>query len=166
MSRAPRKTRSLEERFWSKVNKNGPTMLGMDTPCWVWTGYLTHGYGTIGAGRRYAGRLRATHVAYELEHGPIPKGMCVLHECDNRACVRHLFLGTQKENMDDKMQKGRYGNRAKLTEQDVLLIRQKYVRGHSTYAVLAAEFGVAASTIGYAIKARHWHSRLGATSIT
>ncbi len=43
-------------------------------------------------------------------HGPVPKGLCVLHHCDNRACcnVAHLFLGDLQANVDDMMAKGRH----------------------------------------------------------
>lgn len=75
--------------------------------CWVWSGTInrTTGYGSLTVERksRYAHRL-----AWELDHGPIPAGLCVLHRCDNRRCVRpdHLFLGTFADNTRDMMAKG------------------------------------------------------------
>jgi hypothetical protein len=51
----------------------------------------------------------AHRIAYQEAVGPIPKGKSVLHTCDNPSCVNqvHLFLGTQKENIADMVQKGR-----------------------------------------------------------
>ncbi len=97
-------------RFWSKVNKDGPVPphvpeLGQ---CWEWTAYRNpYGYGEIG--RSHPRRVEVTHrVGWELAHGPAGD-LCVLHKCDNPACVRasHLFLGTRTENMADKVRKGR-----------------------------------------------------------
>ena len=52
----------------------------------------------------------AHRLAWTLVHGPIPRGMWVLHHCDVRNCINvdHLFLGTSQDNIDDKMQKGRW----------------------------------------------------------
>ena len=54
----------------------------------------------------------ANRAAWELLVAQIPSGLCVLHRCDQPACVnpQHLFLGTQLENIKDCKTKGRTGN--------------------------------------------------------
>jgi len=96
------------DRLWKRVNKNGPIHPVLKTNCWLWLGIIrSDGYGAIGyEGRKSVG----VHVvAWELEYGPVPVGYYVLHRCDNRACVRHLFLGTHSDNMVDMAQKQRSG---------------------------------------------------------
>lgn len=72
----------------------------------------------------------AHRLAWELTHGPIPGGQCVLHRCDVPHCVNpaHLFLGTQKHNMGDAAQKGRLHvsrpNGQRLTPDDVAELRR------------------------------------------
>jgi hypothetical protein len=83
----------VADRFWALVRKS-PDPDG----CWEWVGRIAKdGYG----------QLRAHRFAWTLLHGPIPEGQHVLHKCDNRKCVRHTFLGTQQDNMDDMVSKGR-----------------------------------------------------------
>jgi hypothetical protein len=93
------------DRFWSKVNKTAG--------CWLWTASKDDaGYG----GFKYAKKWDKSHrVAYLICKGTIPAGQCVCHTCDNRSCVNpdHLFLGTQKDNMQDCSQKSRIYNSSK-----------------------------------------------------
>lgn len=120
--------RSLEDRFWEKVNKNGPFII--DTPCWEWTGSLTKGYGYIGINNctknEYAHRL-----SWIMAYGEIPDKLHVLHKCDNSKCVNpdHLWIGTNKDNQQDMIRKGRHNPvsfpgqsnpSAKLTNEQVI----------------------------------------------
>jgi len=77
--------------------------------CWLWTGCVTtFGYGFYRW--KKPNKMVHTHrIAWELEHGPIPEGMHVLHKCDVRPCCNpaHLWLGTHQENMADMRAKGR-----------------------------------------------------------
>lgn len=93
---------TVEDRFWRHVEKN--------EDCWTWTGSLkSDGYGRLGAGGASGRYLCAHRVSYELHHGEIPKGMVVMHECDNPACVNpaHLSLGTYSDNTQQACDKGR-----------------------------------------------------------
>jgi len=74
--------------------------------CWLWTSAMRGGYGVFWL----HGHCTSAHrVSWSLHHGPIPADMNVLHKCDTPACVNpaHLFLGTQQDNADDMLAKGR-----------------------------------------------------------
>ena len=91
----------LEERFRAKV------AVGAPNDCWEWQGTRRNdGYGLFWNGSR---QVRAHRAAWELEHSSIPQGLNICHRCDNPPCVNpsHLFLGTQKDNLDDMREKGR-----------------------------------------------------------
>lgn len=78
--------------------------------CWLWTASTKNGYGQINLGRRGRDRIRYAHrLMWLLVRGRIPRGLCVLHACDTRTCVRprHLFLGTKRTNSQDMVAKGR-----------------------------------------------------------
>ena len=90
-----RRVRPLEERFWEKVEKRGAD------ECWRWTAAIDNtGYGRIGLGRRCDGTVQAHILMYELKVGPIPEGMFIDHQCNNRWCVNpnHLRLVERFEN--------------------------------------------------------------------
>ena len=76
--------------------------------CWLWVGSINHRYGWLVVRGR---KVRAHRFSYELAYGLIPVGLLVLHRCDNPPCVRpdHLFVGTQTDNMQDMLRKGRCG---------------------------------------------------------
>jgi hypothetical protein len=114
------------------------TKIDADTGCWNWTASKCgKGYGQF----KLDGKMRLAHrVSYEMHTGPIPVGMSVCHQCDNKACINpsHFFLGTNLDNVADKVAKGRQ-TRHKLTEADVLAIR---AANGVSQKELAAQFGV------------------------
>jgi len=87
-----------EERFWAKVDKDGPTVRVDLGPCWVWVAPLRgDGY----AGFYLNGRQPKAHrVAYEWAGKVIPDGYDLDHLCRTRHCVNpaHLEPGTEVEN--------------------------------------------------------------------
>jgi len=92
------------QRMAEKIERRGPD------ECWPWRPSVGRGeYGAI----RFRGRAgaRATRVLWGLVYGPIPPGLMVCHTCDYRPCMnlRHLFLGTAKDNAQDRARKGRAG---------------------------------------------------------
>jgi hypothetical protein len=130
-------------------------------PCREWGGAkMSRGYGV----RRYKGTSWLAHRAeWDEAVGPIPDGLQVLHRCDNRPCreVRHLFLGTVQDNMQDMVSKDRHarGERnghAKLTEAQVVELRTRRAAGGVTQRALAAEYGVSEQTVCDILKRRRW----------
>lgn len=129
-------------RFLEKVD-----LTGGSAACWEWQGAIgSDGYGRL----RRGGRTYSAHrYSYRVFKGTLPKGLCVLHRCDNTRCVNptHLFLGTKKENMRDMLLKGRQGRSTPhLTVDQVDEIRRRVHRGESKTA-LAEEFSVCRSTV-------------------
>lgn len=160
--RRPVKPTPASERFWQKVDRNGPTVREELGPCWVWTAHRdTTGYGIFGISARL--HAMAHRFAWAEEHGQIPDGLKVLHRCDNPPCVRpdHLFLGTQADNIVDRDRKGRtaWGERqskAKLTVEAVMEIRRRLADGSSSQAELARMFGVTRPSISQIATGKHW----------
>ena len=112
-----------------------------ESGCMEWQGYINKsGYGGITISRK---PLPAHRWVWILSKGNIPKGLHVLHHCDNRKCVNidHLFLGTNNDNTMDKVSKGRQAKGSmfpftKITENEIQKI------------ILLAKSGVDYKTIG------------------
>jgi len=153
------------QRFWKKVRKS--------SGCWEWQGHLSNGYGIFGHD------TKAHRASWQLSVGAIPVGLCVLHRCDNRACVRpdHLFIGTVGDNNKDRAAKGRskgtfpsgdahpakqrLGGKhwcAKLSGVDVLNIRNKSESGE-TQTAIARHFNVHPATISRIVR-REWRGEV------
>jgi hypothetical protein len=157
--------KSLRDRLYDKF------LIHPGTRCWIWTGSRRmSGYGELRIRRRYKNPMLATRLSWELHYGTIPHGLCVLHECDNPACINpeHLFLGTVADNNHDKTRKGRQARGARLIarcrigrerspnflkEVDVIFIR---AHPELSGVALAARFGVDCSTISRVRTGNTW----------
>lgn len=149
-----RKSIPLYDKLFSQLKLVGD--------CWEWQGYLmANGYGVIVDVRA----KKLVHRAmYEIIHGPIPDGLFCCHRCDNPKCCRpeHLFLGTHRENMDDMDSKGRrrapkgvQHPRAKVSDDDVLLMRQMYSEGVMIVDI-AKRFPVVPCTVSAIVNHKTW----------
>lgn len=129
--------------------------------CWFWIGYKDpNGYGRLHVGNI---PMLASRLSYQLHLGDIPDGKYVCHKCDIPACVNpeHLFLGTQRDNVADMIEKGRDRKRglpgiehhaSKLNDENVRLIRMS----DQTDAGLARQFNVSRATIHAVRKRKTW----------
>lgn len=145
--------------FWDRVDTSGE--------CWEWQGARTRdGYGVVSV---FGNAERSHRVAYILEYGRIPNGRIICHSCDNPSCVRpaHLFVGTDKDNSDDKKLKGRGVNGIHLGEKNpsskvtwpiVAAIREEYTTGDITQRLLAEKYGIVQSQVGRIVRGEHWTS--------
>ena len=137
-------------RFWRRVVR---------TPegCLLWTGAKDKdGYGKFD-------NHRAHVFAYIDRVGPVPPGLQLNHSCPNKACVIHVYPGTQKQNIADAMAAGtrrstarEQSHVAKLKEVDVASIRERYAAGGIFQWQLAQEYGVVRQTITRIVNLQNW----------
>lgn len=157
-------------RFLSKVH--------IGDGCWLWTGRkMKSGYGVFLMSELHT-TILAHRAAYTLFCGSIPQGLYVCHSCDITSCVnpKHLWVGTQKDNLQDMSRKGRSttGDKSswrlypalvrrgsqlsnhKLTESIVVEARRRYTAGSATLTRLSKEYGVSLGTMCWALKGKTW----------
>lgn len=135
------------------------------TGCWNWTGsFQSGGYGEISVRGR---KLRAHRYFWEDANGPIPAGLIVCHRCDNPKCVNpeHLFLGTHRDNCEDKVSKGRASagklerhGHAKLTVASVEEMRAQKEAEGTSYRDLGRAFGVSETVARKAVLGITWRA--------
>lgn len=168
--------RSLEDRFWTKIDQNGPVMPGMSTSCWTWMGAKdTGGYGNFNLGMRF---VKAHSFAFTQKNGALPEGKFVLHTCDNPSCCNpaHLYAGTKKDNAQDRerrqrgnhavgqrhgcvthpgLHRGERNGRAKMTEDTVRDLRRRHREGERA-ASLARAYGLTKTTVSGILRGKLW----------
>lgn len=143
----------FKQRFWSKVKKcrNG---------CWIWTACIgSDGYGRVQCAEHRC--ERAHRIAYQIRYGEIPKGIVIMHSCDNSLCVnpQHLKVGSPLENSQDMVLKGRSAKgekcaRTKFSDKTVAEIRRFYADGNISYLALGEKFKMSKANIGKIINNR------------
>jgi hypothetical protein len=145
-----------EERFWKKVDRRG------DDECWNWTAYVERaGYGQFRPTKPKL--VKAHRFSYELHYGPILDGKInrVCHACDNRKCVnpKHLWLGTQKDNLADARAKGRLDPQmaaaTKLNKTTAREIKELIMQGISGKDI-SVQYGISEQLACDIKKSRRW----------
>jgi hypothetical protein len=149
-------------RFWSHV-----AITGDDNLCWLWVGNrFKNGYGFQKINHK---RIRAHRIAWSYPDYVIPDGMFICHSCDTPLCCnpKHLFLGTNQDNLDDMRNKGRGylfpvrrgedNYSSKLNSYQVGLIRSRYLSGSITQTALAKEYGVSQAAISLILTGKKWN---------
>jgi hypothetical protein len=167
----PLETKTFEQRFWEKVNKDGPVHPILKSSCWLWTAYTdAFGYGMVKGIEKSP--ILSHRASWRIHNGEIPDGFWVLHKCDNPPCVNphHLFLGTPKDNSQDMVTKGRHvtiadyscmlrgenNPRSKLTAEVVKEARRLHAAGGVSGRELARRYGVEQSTMRHALARKTW----------
>ena len=149
-----------EAHFWMHVDKSGG-----DDACWLWIGGKDKDdYGKFNTKHnKVTTYYRAHQYAYILVNGSIPDGMCICHMCDNPPCVniKHLFLGSNKDNNNDcvsknRNAKGETSGMHKLTEEQVKEIRELNLTNNYTYDQIAEKYNVSHSTINSIVNNQTW----------
>lgn len=143
------------DKFYSRIEFRD------NSDCWWWTGPKTpSGYGCFAPKHKV---MYSTHrLAWEINKGPIPTGMHICHICDNPPCVNpdHLFIGTNQDNVNDRVAKGRQQRgqshgQSILTEDHITQIRALVHYGVKQ-TTLARMFGVKRSTVNEAVLYHTW----------
>ena len=149
-----------QEWFWQQVEKTDA--------CWLWSrGRDSCGYGTLM--REDGSADRAHRMAWILTFGEIADGLFVCHKCDNPPCCRpdHLFLGSQKDNMQDAARKNRtvFGEQhsTQFTEKDVVEMRLARSSGLS-YAAIGYQFSCSPGTVRNIVTGIQWRRSGGPIS--
>lgn len=132
------------ERFWAKVDKNGPVIYEELGACWVWTGCIAQGYGKFRL--PYCSPVQANRFSLFLAIGEF-EGVA-RHKCDNRACVRpsHLEPGSQKDN--NTVKRNRFKNQ--FTTEQVIQMRRE--APNYTTKELAKKYNTSESNIRNAVQ--------------
>ena len=146
----PELTAKQQARFWAHVDVRGPD------ECWLWTaGRGKRGYGQFSI---LTWPYSAHRVSMSL-NGRDPLELNACHTCDNPPCCNpaHLFAGMDKQNVADKVRKGRVARgegvaSAKLTAEAIRAIRND----RRIYREIAADYGVSATVVGEVKRRISW----------
>lgn len=128
--------------------------LRVPSGCLIWQGAVSSsGYGNLVLDGKHT---RAHRASYSLAHGPIPRGLYVLHSCDVRLCVEpsHLHLGTAKQNSREMVDRGRHTNTARLSVDEQRKVVAAYASGESQSSI-GRRVGVSQATVSNIVRGKH-----------
>lgn len=128
------------------------------------------GYARANINGRTVGLHRAVYIRHHGLDITAIDGKVIRHTCDNPRCINpvHLVIGTQQDNMDDMVNRGRHvlGRRVKgvqvhtavLTPEQVLYIREHYkpYSKDANQKTLAKQFNVDYTTIAQIVRRQTW----------
>lgn len=156
--------RTLFELYWRRAIRGE-----RPDDCWGWSGNLNNkGYTSVQIVRNGRAKNYLCHrLSYLIHKGRIPKGLDVMHSCDNPVCTnpRHLDVGTRKDNMMDAARKGRAKGTSLpgesnpnsiLTDDLVRYIRSVYSGGGVTQHALASSLGLTRAVVADVVGYRSW----------
>jgi hypothetical protein len=147
------------QQFWSRVDKHGPlpnAATGVKSRCWLWLGSVTdEGYGRFKVGGK---TCQVSRFAWKTKGKPDPGKLTVSTRCMNKLCVRHLYTRTRAEIVASLSyrQSGEDSHLARLTSRQVILMRKLYVKGDTTQAKLAKQFGISTGEVKNILARRSW----------
>lgn len=141
-----------EEENFNRIKQYYEKYVVKQDGCWTWKGTIEHtGYAKLSI----RPPIKAHRASYIIHKGPIPKGLLVLHTCDVRDCTNpeHLWLGTHKQNTQDKIKKGRSNTAkgsslkvSKINESQALEIKKMLQNGDNC-AEIGRFYGVSRKII-------------------
>lgn len=175
----PKLSNERKNAFWAKIN-----VTENKDECWEWKEYVDkNGYGRFKIGRTF---FPSHRVSFSLSKKGKLSSFLVCHKCDNPKCCNpaHLFLGTQQENIDDCIAKGRYitgdkngmvkhpelvtkgdkHHNAKFTDSQIIDIRKIYAEGKTSHKKLGKIYSVSANTIKDIVNGKTWKHLLSETA--
>lgn len=155
-----KKNPDLANVYWETVDRLLAKLDINIGDCWIWNGAkFSNHYGLLSINNK---NYLTHRIAYALFIGPIPRGLNVLHKCDNPPCCNpaHLFLGTQAENMVDKVKKGRSskGARNGAAKLDATQVREikRLLQGSISQREIGSRFGIGQTAISLINTGKNW----------
>jgi hypothetical protein len=141
---------TVEERFWSHVDKNGPVIRPELGPCWIWRSSLIKGYGAITVARK---TVKAHRLSYVLAGGKIEPGKLLRHKCHTPSCVNpiHLVPGTTIDNAEDMLKAGRCTS-VTISDDTVREIRRLATENGVRPYMIARQFGLKFAAVSRIIR--------------
>lgn len=125
----------IRKRDWVRVQSRAVVMA---SGCHL-VDYATNSPGGHCVTRVSGSQVYVHRLAYAATYGGIPAGLIVRHKCDNGRCINpaHLEVGTQADNVQDMVSRGRanFTGGRKLTDADIRRVFELRADGWTQVAI-------------------------------